>query len=478
MEETKSPATEGHGLAGKRGTFTGSFGFVLAAAGSAIGLGNLWRFPYLAAKDGGGLFLLVYLILVLTFGFALLTTEVTLGRKTRQGPLTAYGKINKRWGFLGVLACLVPVIILPYYCAIGGWVLKYLATFLTFGGSAAAQDGFFTGHITSFAEPIIWMVVFLGVSAIVVYRGVNKGIETTSRILMPILLILIVGISIFALTLSYTDAEGVTRTGLEGLAVYVIPDFSGLTLQQFLVVLTDATGQLFFSISVAMGIMVAYGSYARSDSNLMQSINRIEFFDTLAAMLAGLMIVPAVFVFMGVEGMGAGPGLMFVSLPKVFDAMGAAGPIVGLLFFLLVTFAAITSAVSIMEAIVSSIMDKFNQSRKKSVIITVAWALVAGLIVCLGYNVFYFELTLPNGAVAQILDIMDYASNNLFMPLLALLTCVLFGWIAKPQVIIDEVEQGGKFKFQRRRLYIVMVKFVCPVLLAILLLQSLGLFTL
>ncbi|WP_241159187.1 sodium-dependent transporter [Adlercreutzia sp. ZJ141] len=478
MEEMKSSATEGPSLAGKRGTFTGSFGFVLAAAGSAIGLGNLWRFPYLAAKDGGGLFLLVYLVLVLTFGFALLTTEVTLGRKTRQGPLTAYGKINKRWGFLGVLACLVPVIILPYYCAIGGWVLKYLATFLTFGGADAAQDGFFTGHITSFAEPIVWMIVFLGVSAVVVYRGVNKGIETTSRILMPILLVLIVGISIFALTLSYTDAQGVTRTGLEGLAVYVIPDFSGITLQQFLVVLTDATGQLFFSISVAMGIMVAYGSYARSDSNLMQSINRIEFFDTLAAMLAGLMIVPAVFVFMGVEGMGAGPGLMFVSLPKVFAAMGAAGPIVGLLFFLLVTFAAITSAVSIMEAIVSSIIDKFKLSRKKSVIITAMWALIAGLIVCLGYNVFYFELTLPNGAVAQILDVMDYASNNLFMPLLALLTCILFGWVVKPKVIIDEVEQGGKFKFQRRHLYVIMMKFVCPVLLAILLLQSLGLFTL
>jgi NSS family neurotransmitter:Na+ symporter len=227
----KAPSQE----LGKRGSFSGSFGFVIAAAGSAIGLGNIWRFPYLAAKDGGGLFLVVYLVLVLTFGFTLLTTEVALGRKTRQGPLTAYGKINKNWKFLGILACLVPVIILPYYCAIGGWVLKYLATFITFNGAAAAQDGFFTGHITSLASPIIWMVIFLALSSFVVWRGVDKGIEKTSRILMPLLLVLIIGISIFSLTLSYTDAEGVTRTGLEGLAVYVIPDFTGITLEHFFV---------------------------------------------------------------------------------------------------------------------------------------------------------------------------------------------------------------------------------------------------
>ena len=405
---------------GDRSTFTGSIGFVLAAAGSAIGLGNLWRFPYLAAKDGGGLFLVVYLILVVTFGFALLTSEISIGRLTRQGPLTAYGKIKPKWGFIGIFACVVPAIILPYYCAIGGWVLKYLFAFLAGDASATAADGYFTGHITSFTQPIVLTIVFLLISAVVVYRGVNKGIEQVSKIIMPVLILLMIGVSIFSLTLNYTDASGVTRTGLQGWMVYLIPNLDGVTFGTLLSVITDATGQLFFSISVAMGIMVAYGSYARKDSNLMSSINQIEFFDTLAAFLAGLLIVPAVYCFMGVEGMGAGPGLMFVSLPKVFEAMGGVGVVVGIAFFLLTTLAAVTSCISIIEAIVSSIMDKFHMSRKHAVIITSIWAVIAGTVVCLGYNLFYFEVNLPNGSVAQILDIADYFSNNILMPILAL----------------------------------------------------------
>ena len=201
----------------KRNSFSGSIGFVLAAAGSAIGLGNIWRFPYLAAKDGGGLFLAMYIILALTFGFTLLTTEVAIGRKTKQSPLTAYGQLSKKWGFLGVIACVIPMIILPYYCAIGGWVLKYFVTFLTkSGAAAAATDGFFTGFITSFEEPIVLMLIFMAVTGVVIFLGVNKGIESFSKVLMPILLILVIGIAIFAVTINYTDAAGVTRTGWEG----------------------------------------------------------------------------------------------------------------------------------------------------------------------------------------------------------------------------------------------------------------------
>lgn len=454
-----------------RGNFKGSIGFVLAAAGSAVGLGNIWRFPYLAAKDKGGVFILCYIILALTFGFTLLTTEIALGRKTRQGPLTAYKMVNKKFGFLGTLATVVPVIILPYYCTIGGWVLKYCAGFITNKGSQMAADGYFGSYISSQWEPIVWLIIFLLATAIIVIGGVNKGIEKTSRVLMPILLLLIIGISIYSLTLSYTDSDGVTRTGLQGMALYLVPNFSNISLKEFFIILMDATGQLFYSISVSMGIMVAYGSYVDDKNNLMKSINQIEIFDTVVALLAGLMIVPAVFVFMGQEGMSAGPGLMFVSLPKVFVNMGTIGTVIGAAFFVMVAFAAVTSSVSVMEAIVSSIIDKYNMSRLKASLLVLAYSVVAGVIVCLGYNKFYFELTLPNGAVGQILDIMDYVSNNIFMPLLAVFTCILFGWITKPKYIIDEVTKNGE-KFGRKGIYAVMIRYVAPVFLTLLLFQA------
>lgn len=461
----------------KRNSFSGSIGFVLAAAGSAVGLGNIWRFPYLAAKDGGGLFLVLYLILALTFGFTLLTTEVAIGRKTKQSPLTAYGKIHEKWKPLGIIACLVPVIIMPYYCVIGGWVVKYLIAFLTGEGKQAAEDGYFTGFITADVEPMILLCVFLFAVAFIVFRGVNKGIEASSKIIMPLLLLLVIGISVFSLTIKHTDEAGVVRTGMEGFRIYVIPNFEGLTVQRFFTVLLDAMSQLFFSLSVAMGIMISYGSYVQDDANLGKSINQIEFFDTLVAFLAGVMIIPAVFTFMGREGMEAsGPSLMFVSLPKVFAAMGKVGNIIGAMFFAMVLFAALTSAVSVMEAVVSSFMDEFHVSRVKAAVIETVIALAGGILVCLGYNKLYFELELPNGSVGQILDIMDYISNNALMPVVAIGTCILIGWIVKPNMIIKEVEKSG-CTFGRKRLYVVMIRFIAPVLLVVLLLKSIGILT-
>lgn len=457
-----------------RNTFSGALGFVLVAAGSAVGLGNIWRFPYLAAKDGGGLFLFIYLILALTFGFTLLVTEVAIGRKTKQSPLTAYAKVHKQSGFLGIIACLVPAIIMPYYCVIGGWVIKYLLAYLTGSGTKAAADNYFTNYISEQYEPIILMVIFLMIVSFIIYRGVNKGIESTSRFIMPILLLLVVGISIFSLTIKHTDASGATRTGLDGFIIYVIPSFEGLTLKSFFSVLVDAMGQLFFSLSVAMGIMIAYGSYVKDSSNLSRSINQIEIFDTVVAFLAGVMIIPAVYCFMGREGMSAsGPGLMFVSLPKVFTSMGSIGNIIGILFFAMVLFAALTSAVSVMEAVVSSIMDKFHLSRSVATIIETAIALTGGIFVCLGYNKLYFDIKLPNGTQAQLLDVMDYISNNCLMPIVAIGTCILIGWIVKPSYIIDEMEKND-FKFGRKKLYILIIKYVAPILLFILLLKSLG----
>ncbi len=458
-----------------RNSFSGSVGFVLAAAGSAVGLGNIWRFPYLAAKDGGGLYLVVYLALLLTFGFTLLTTEVAIGRKTKQSPLTAYKKLQEKWGFLGVLACLVPVIIMPYYCVIGGWVVKYFMAYLTGSGSSAAQDGYFSEFTAGVWQPLVFMAIFLFVVSFIIFRGVNRGIESSSKILMPLLLLMVVGIAFFSLTIRHTDANGVARTGMEGFRIYVIPNLEGLTVKGFFTVLLDAMGQLFFSLSVAMGIMITYGSYVKDDANLAKSINQIEIFDTAVAFLAGMMIIPAVYTFMGREGMEAsGPSLMFVSLPKVFSSMGRVGNLIGGLFFAMVLFAALTSAVSVMEAVVSSLMDKFHLSRIKAATVELLVALGGGILVCLGYNKLYFDITLPNGSHAQILDIMDYISNNCLMPLVAIGTCALIGWVVKPKAIISEVEKTG-CRFGRKSLYIVMIRFIAPALLLVLLLKSVGL---
>ena len=452
----------------KRSSFSGSIGFVLAAAGSAVGLGNIWRFPYLAAKDGGGLFLVIYLILALTFGFTLLMTEVSIGRKTKQSCLTAYGRLHKKWSFLGGLASLVPFIIMPYYCVIGGWVLKYALVFLTGQGAAAATDDFFTSFITGYASPIVYNAVFLLMTAAVIFLGVNKGIESISKVLMPILLVMIIGISIYSLTLKN---EG--RTGLQGLAIYVIPNFEDVSARDVMMTVMDAMGQLFYSISVAMGIMVTYGSYFKDKDNLVKSVNRIELFDTVVAFLAGVMIIPAVYVFLGSEGLNnAGPGLLFVAMPKIFVRMGFAGNIFGGVFFLTVLFAALTSSISIMEAVCAGMIDK-GLSRSKATFIEGGIALTLSTIVCLGYNALYFDFQLPNGAVGQILDIMDYMSNNILMPVLAIGTCILVGWVVKPKTIIDEATKNGE-RFGRKWLYIGMVKVVAPALLVILLLGSLG----
>lgn len=458
----------------KTGGFTSSIGFVLSAAGSAVGVGNIWRFPYLAAQDGGGLFIVIYLVLVLTFGFTLLTTDIAIGRRTRKNAIQAFGSIRPKWDFLGKLTFLVPALIMTYYSVIGGWVTKYMFVYLTGAGHEAAQDGYFTSFITSQAAPIVFMLLFLAVTALVVYFGVDKGIERFSKAVMPGLILMIIGIAIFSLTLSHTDESGVTRTGLQGLAVYLIPDLEGLTLSRFLKILLDAMSQLFFSLSVSMGIMITYGSYVKKETNLSASISQIELFDTGVALLAGMMIIPAVYVFSGTEGMASGPSLMFVSLPKIFAAMGGVGNLIGLVFFLMVVFAALTSCVSIMETLVASCMELFHVSRKKMSCIIGAVSAVAAVIVCLGYNVFYFELTLPNGQTAQILDLMDYISNSFLMPLISFLTCIFVGWVIQPKWIEEEMESSGH-SFRRKKLYSFMIRYAAPVIMAVLFLQSTGL---
>lgn len=451
----------------KRGSFTGNLGFVLAAAGSAVGLGNLWRFPYLAAKNGGGVFLLVYIIMAVTFGFALLTTEIAIGRKTKLSPIKAYGELNKKFGFLGFLSSVIPFIIFPYYCVIGGWVTKYMVDFIVGSGMQTVADGYFTGFITAQWSPIFWTAVFMGISAVAVYMGVDKGIEKVSKILMPILFVLIIGIAVFTLTI-----KGTHSTALEGLKIYFIPNFEGMTVGRLFRIMLDASGQIFYSMSLSMGIMITYGSYTKKETNIVKSVNQIEICDTGVALLAGMIMVPVVYAFQGYEGLEAsGPSLLFVSLPKVFEAMGFVGNIVGAAFFVLVLFAALTSAISLLETITSSVMDRFGWERKKSCSVVMLLSFAIAIITCLGYNIWYFELTLPNGTVGQILDVLDYVSNYLLMPIVAFATCLLVGWVIKPKTITDEVKANGE-KFGREGLFNLMVKFLCPIFLALIFISS------
>lgn len=458
----------------KKSNFSGSLGFVLAAAGSAVGVGNIWRFPYLCAKDGGGLFLVIYLILVLTFGFVLLTTDIAIGRKTKQNALKAFGTVRPGWGFLGYLTFLVPTLIMTYYSVIGGWIIKYFCTYIVSDGNELSQDGYFTSFITSKVSPVVFMLIFLALTAWIVYCGVEKGIERFSKFIMPGLIVLIIGIAIFSLTLSSEGADGTVRTGLQGLKVYLYPDISGLTVKRFLEILLDAMSQLFFSLSVSMGIMVTYGSYVKNEVDLNKSINQIELFDTGVAFLAGMMIIPAVYVFLGTEGMASGPSLIFISLPKVFQTMGSVGRIVAVAFFLMMGFAALTSCVSVMETLVANCMEIFHKPRKKMCAIIGIYSLVSAVLICLGYNVLYFELKLPNGANAQLLDVMDYISNSFLMPFISLLTSILIGWVVGPKYIISEMERNGEH-FKRARLYRFMIKFIVPAVMLVLFLVSTGL---
>ena len=317
------------------------------------------------------------------------------------------------------------------------------------------------------------MLAFLALTAWVVYRGVEQGIERYSRYIMPVLVLLIIGIAIFSLTLSHTDESGATRTGLQGLAVYLKPDFTGMTVSRFLNVVLDAMSQLFFSLSVSMGIMITYGSYVKEDVDLNRANNRVELFDTGVAFLAGMMIIPAVYVFLGTEGMSAGPSLTFISLPKVFAAMGGVGRIVGVVFFLALGFAALTSCVSVMETLVANCMEIFHKSRKQMCAVIGVYSLVTAVVICLGYNALYFELPLPNGSTAQLLDVMDYLSNSFLMPFISLLTSILIGWVVGPQWIVDEVRRNGE-PFPRAGLYRVMIRYIVPAVMLILFLTSTG----
>lgn len=441
-------------MSNERSGFSSRLGFVLATAGSAVGLGNIWRFPYLAAKYGGGTFLLTYLILTLTFGFSLMITEVALGRKAGTSAIRAFGHFNKKHTFIGYLTTIIPFIIFPYYCVIGGWVTKYALISLQGGIHNAASDTFFTGFISKSAEPMICVLVFLIATTVVVAGGVKGGVERVSTIMMPVLIVLLIGVSLFC----------ITRPGaMAGVAYYLKPSLKGFGPTTILA----ALGQLFYSMSLAMGIMITFGSYMPKKADLEKSVTQVEIFDTGVAFLAGLMIVPAVFVFSNGDSsmLAKGPSLMFVMLPKVFDSM-AFSSVIAAVFFILVLLAALTSSISLLETLVAVLMDKFHMKRGTACITMFIIALLLAVPSSLGFGA-WSNITILG---FDFLDFFDFISNSVLMPIAAFLTCLFVGYIIKPKVIVDEVESSGEFK--RKSLFLIMVKYIAPICIVAILVFS------
>lgn len=440
----------------KNSKFSNRLGYVLAVAGSAVGLGNIWRFPYLAAKYGGGIFLLVYLILTVSFGYVLIVSETALGRMTQKSPIGAFKSFGQGiWYKIGGwINAIIPILIVPYYSVIGGWVIKYFVEYIKGNVNTLAQDNYFNNFISDSFNVEFWFIIFALFAFITILGGVKNGIERSSKIMMPILVVLAIMVVIYS----------VTRPGaIEGVKYFLIPNFEDFSIMT----IVAAMGQMFYSLSIAMGILYTYGSYLEKDVDIEKSTKQVELFDTAIAILAGLMVIPAVFAFSteAAESLQAGPSLMFITLPKVFASMGA-GTIAGILFFLLVFFAALTSAISLLETSVSSLSQQFHISRNKAIVIMAFVMLAFGTTSCLGYGVWDFISIFG----MAFLDFYDFLTNSIMMPIAALATCILIIKVVGFQKIIDEVKISSPFK--REKMYVFFMKYLASFFLIIILLSS------
>ena len=441
----------------KRSSFSGKLGFVLSAAGASVGLGNIWRFPYLAAKYGGGIFLLIYIILALTFGYTMIIAETSLGRMTKKSPVGAYESFGKSklLSAGGWINAVIPILIVPYYSVIGGWVIKYLFEYLLGHGQALAADDYFSGFISNGFSAEICFLIFTMFTVVIIYMGVRNGIERVSKFMMPILVILSVIIAVYS----------VTRPGaMAGVKYFLVPNlenFSWMTV-------VSAMGQMFYSLSIAMGILVTFGSYMKKDTSIEDSTKNVEIFDTAIAIMAGLMIIPAVFAFSGgdPDTLQAGPSLMFITLPKVFAGMGF-GTGTGILFFLLVLFAAVTSSIALTESAVSTFEDELHWSRKKATVFMTVVMIFLGTLSCLGYGPLA-DITVIG---MQFLDFFDFLTNSVMMPIAAIATCLLVSRVIGVEKIENEVTKGGHL-FKRKVIFQFMIKYLCPIFAAIILVSS------
>ena len=441
----------------KRSSFSGKLGFVLSAAGASVGLGNIWRFPYLAAKYGGGIFLLVYIILALTFGYTMIVAETALGRMTKKSPVGAYEAFGKsKWlSFGGWINAVIPILIVPYYSVIGGWVIKYLAEYLLGHGQALATDEYFSAFISNGCSTEICFILFTLFTVVIIYAGVRNGIERVSKFMMPILVVLSLLIAVYS----------VSRPGaMSGVKYFLVPNlenFSWMTV-------VSAMGQMFYSLSIAMGILITFGSYMKKDTSIEDSTQNVEIFDTAIAIMAGLMIIPAVFAFSGgdPDTLQAGPALMFITIPKVFASMGL-GAAVGTLFFILVLFAAVTSSIALTESAVSTFEDELHWSRKKATVFMAVIMILLGTLSCLGYG----PLSGVTVIGMQFLDFFDFLTNSVMMPIAAIATCLLVSKVIGVAKIEQEVTDGGH-PFRRKVIFQFMIQYLCPIFAAIILISS------
>ena len=442
----------------KRGSFSGKIGFVLSAAGASVGLGNIWRFPYLCAKYGGGIFLIVYIILALTFGYTMIVAETAIGRSTSKSPVGAFNDLSKKNRIMGIggwLNAIIPILIVPYYSVIGGWVCKYLFEYIRSDASVIAEDSFFTSFITDAYSPELWFIVFAILVLVVIYMGVENGIERVSKFMMPILVVLAIIICIYS----------VTRPGaFSGVKYLFIPNFKNFSIMT----IVTAMGQMFYSLSIAMGILITFGSYVKKEVSIEESTKQVEIFDTAIAIMASLMIIPAVFAFSGGDesSLNAGPSLMFITMPKIFASMGF-GRLIGILFFALVLFAAVTSAIALTESAVSTFTDEFGWSRKFGTNVMAVIMIILGSLSSLG-----------NGPLAnvkiigmQFLDFFDFLTNSVMMPIAALATCILVTRFMTVEALEREVEQDNH-PFRRKAVFSFMIKFLCPIFVVIILVSA------
>ena len=440
-----------------RSSFSGKIGFVLSAAGASVGLGNIWRFPYLAAKYGGGIFLLVYILLAVTFGYSMIVAETALGRMTHKSPVGAFSAFGKGRGRAlgGWINAIIPILIVPYYSVIGGWVIKYLLEYLRGNAAALAADGYFGAFISSGLSVEVCFLIFTAFTLSIIFAGVRGGVERVSRWMMPVLVVLSLVIAGYS----------VTRPGaLAGVKYFLVPNpanFSWMTV-------VAAMGQMFYSLSIAMGILVTFGSYMKKDVSIEDSTQNVEIFDTAIAIMAGLMIIPAVFSFSGgdPDTLQAGPSLMFITLPKVFAEMGL-GTVVGVLFFVLVLFAAVTSSIALTESAVSTFEDELGWDRKRSTVLIGVIMIALGSLSALGYG--------PLAGVTvfgmQMLDFFDFLTNSVMMPIAAIATCLLISRVVGVDAIAQEVTAEGK-PFRRKKIFCFMIRWLCPIFAAIILASS------
>ena len=443
----------------ERSTFSGKLGFVLSAAGASVGLGNIWRFPYLAAKYGGGIFLLIYILLALTFGYTMIIAETAIGRMTKKSPVSAFAKFgdSRLVHAGGWINAIIPILIAPYYSTIGGWVIKYLVEYLKGNTIQLADENYFTSFITGGYEAELWFVVFVVLDLVIIYLGVENGIERVSKIMMPILLMLALVISAYSISMP---------GALEGVKYFLIPNMKNFS---WMTVVT-AMGQMFYSLSIAMGILITFGSYMKDDVSIENATVHVEVFDTGIALLAGLMIIPAVFAFSGgtPKTLNAGPSLMFITIPKILSSIGFAR-VGGILFFVLVLFAALTSAIALTECAVSTIEDELGWNRHVATLIMGVIMIGLGTLSSLGYG----PLDMIRILGMQFLDFSDFLTNSVMMPISAMSICFLVTRHIGVDNLCAEVEKNGH-GFRRKKVFLFMIRYLSPIFLLVILISSIA----